>query len=392
MSDIRKRTGAKGSTYQIRYEDKSSKTGYSYKTFNTRKEALAFRDDPQSRPAKAKRNPEISTMEQAVEKWLHICEKEGLNGREPVTSYTLENYEYRAKFITNYAWRKDINQLTPPDVVEFRSWLLKSGISRDLAGKVLSSLQSVMKEMSIRDITNNCAAGISIRDESRYDEPTVVPSKKDIVALLKAADALSNHKNQTIAKAWKRYRPMLYLAVDSGMRPQEYIAAAQSALLNNGIHVNLAIAGDGQSITVTKTSAGRRFIELSPETLGLVQVYADHHATSNKYDLIFPDHAGNWIDRRNWQKRGFDVACKTAGLIVEEEDENGEVIIKAKYRPYDLRHFFASMLIEKNTNLKKIQKLMGHSNIETTLNVYGHLLEDGTGQSTERKGMLSDLL
>lgn len=392
MSDIRKRTGAKGTTYQIRYEDKSSKTGYFYKTFNTRKEALAFRDDPQSRPAKTKRSATIRTMEQAVEKWLLICEKEGLNGREPVTSYTLENYEYRAKFITNYAWDKEINELTSPDIVEFRSWLLRSGISRDLAGKVLSSLQSVMKEMSIRDIANNCAAGINIRDESRYDEPTVVPSKKDIVALLKAADTLSNHKNHTISKAWIRYRPMLYLAVDSGMRPQEYIAAAQSSLLDNGIHVNRAIAGDWKSITVTKTSAGRRFIELSSETLALVQDYADNHASSNKFDLIFPDHAGNWIDRRNWQKRGFDVACKAAGLIVEEKSEDGEIIIKAKYRPYDLRHFFASMLIEKNTNLKKIQKLMGHSNIETTLNVYGHLLEDGTGSSTKREGMLSELL
>ena len=34
------------------------------------------------------------------------------------------------------------------------------------------------------------------------------------------------------------------------------------------------------------------------------------------------------------------------------------------------------MLIEKKANLKKIQTLMGHTNIETTLNVYGHLLED----------------
>ena len=34
------------------------------------------------------------------------------------------------------------------------------------------------------------------------------------------------------------------------------------------------------------------------------------------------------------------------------------------------------MLIEKQTNLKRIQKLMGHENIETTLNVYGHFLND----------------
>ncbi|MCY1429196.1 hypothetical protein D9M71_451040 [compost metagenome] len=50
------------------------------------------------------------------------------------------------------------------------------------------------------------------------------------------------------------------------------------------------------------------------------------------------------------------------------------------------------MLIEKNVNLKKIQKLMGHTNIETTLNVYGHLLDDGTGVLAKPEGMLSGLL
>ena len=70
---------------------------------------------------------------------------------------------------------------------------------------------------------------------------------------------------------------------------------------------------------------------------------------------------------------GFNVACIEAGLV-ETVEEEGRIVHKPKYRPYDLRHFFASMLIEKKTNLKKIQTLMGHTNIETTLNVYGHLV------------------
>jgi integrase len=63
-----------------------------------------------------------------------------------------------------------------------------------------------------------------------------------------------------------------------------------------------------------------------------------------------------------------------------------------KFRPYDLRHFFASVLIERNTNLKKIQTLMGHSNIETTLNVYGHLLEKEENAKIEQLGLLSTLI
>ena len=33
------------------------------------------------------------------------------------------------------------------------------------------------------------------------------------------------------------------------------------------------------------------------------------------------------------------------------------------------------MLIDQRVNLKRIQTLMGHRNIQTTLNVYGHLIE-----------------
>ena len=43
---------------------------------------------------------------------------------------------------------------------------------------------------------------------------------------------------------------------------------------------------------------------------------------------------------------------------------------------YTLRHYFASKLIEKGTDFKIIQETMGHSTIELTFNVYGHLLKD----------------
>ena len=33
------------------------------------------------------------------------------------------------------------------------------------------------------------------------------------------------------------------------------------------------------------------------------------------------------------------------------------------------------MLIEQRVNLKRVQYLMGHEDIRTTLNVYGHLIE-----------------
>jgi hypothetical protein len=85
MSDIRKRIGTKGTTYQVRHPSKTAKSGYAYKTFGTRKEALAFREDAGARSANTLLKGEIRTVGQGVQKWLDICEKEGRNGREPVT-------------------------------------------------------------------------------------------------------------------------------------------------------------------------------------------------------------------------------------------------------------------------------------------------------------------
>ena len=132
---------------------------------------------------------------------------------------------------------------------------MRGDISRAVASKVLSSFHSVMKEMTIRGfLSHNPAIGVSIRAESRYQELVKTPSRQEIVALLAAADALANAKNQTIANAWERYRPMLYLAVDSGMRPQEYLALARSAVRDKGVQVERAIEGGGSSISVIKAS------------------------------------------------------------------------------------------------------------------------------------------
>ena len=46
-----------------------------------------------------------------------------------------------------------------------------------------------------------------------------------------------------------------------------------------------------------------------------------------------------------------------------------------RIRFHDLRHTFASLLIQQNTNVKYIQQQLGHSSINITLDVYSHLFE-----------------
>jgi integrase len=316
MSDIRKRVGRKGTTYQVRYPSKASKTGYAYKTFATRKDALAFRDDSAARLRATRLSSEIRTVSQGVQKWLDICEREGRNGREPVTKYTLSNYEYRASIINAYAWHKELHELMKPDIIQFRSWLLEH-YSRDVANKVLTSFHSMIKELMGRGVISfDMAEGVTVTASSRYDEPIAIPTEREIQQLLAAADRLANSPNLTIQKAWKKYRPMLYLAVDSGMRPQEYLVLAKSSIKATGVEVDRALDGGGTRISVTKTRAGRRFIDLSQDTLEMIRHYAEHHAIDNSHDLVFPTSTGQWQSVRNWRNRGFAAVCEEAGLMV----------------------------------------------------------------------------
>jgi integrase len=77
--------------------------------------------------------------------------------------------------------------------------------------------------------------------------------------------------------------------------------------------------------------------------------------------------------------------------MVAATDANGDPLIGAdgkpvlrqamrpKYGLHALRHFFASWVIERGFSAKRVQALLGHSSIQMTFDVYGHLfpsLED----------------
>src|SRR5262249_39126390 len=159
--------------------------------------------------------------------------------------------EYRAAIVNKYRWSKELRELTKPDIIEFRSWVLET-YSRDVAHKVLTSFHSMILEMASRAVVlHDIAAGVCVGARSRYDEPIDIPSGKEIQALLAASDRLANSRNAQVQRPWEKYRPMLYLAVDSGMRPQEYLVLPHSNLKEAGVEVDRALDGGGTEITVT---------------------------------------------------------------------------------------------------------------------------------------------
>jgi integrase len=58
----------------------------------------------------------------------------------------------------------------------------------------------------------------------------------------------------------------------------------------------------------------------------------------------------------------------------------------AKIRFHDLRHTYASLLINQGEHPKYIQNQMGHSSIKVTMDVYGHLMEDTNPEAASKLG------
>lgn len=80
---------------------------------------------------------------------------------------------------------------------------------------------------------------------------------------------------------------------------------------------------------------------------------------------------------------------KSAGV----PDWNGQVLSGKKKeiffvpyltRPHHLRHTFCSRFCENETNLKVIQSIMGHANIETTLDIYAEVTETKKHEAIEK--------
>jgi integrase len=77
-------------------------------------------------------------------------------------------------------------------------------------------------------------------------------------------------------------------------------------------------------------------------------------------ELVFPSEAGTPIEMNNFIPRVFKSLLACAGL--------------RKIGFHDLRHTFGSLLIQMGASLAYVRDQMGHSLIQVTVNIYGHLI------------------
>lgn len=167
----------------------------------------------------------------------------------------------------------------------------------------------------------------------------------------------------------QKYKTLFKLAIMSGARQGELLGLKWSDVdwKNNQIHIRRTF--NNQQWFDVKTTTSNRRIDLGPSMMADLRKWK-LASKPNKQDLIFPNEAGEPLNHNNVTARYFFPALTAAEI--------------EKIRFHDLRHTYASLLIEQGENIKYIQTQLGHSSPTVTLNVYAHLMKPVNQESAIR--------
>jgi len=58
--------------------------------------------------------------------------------------------------------------------------------------------------------------------------------------------------------------------------------------------------------------------------------------------------------------------------------------IEKNIRFHDLRHTNATLLVQQKVDFKTLQKRLGHSDFNTTMNIYAHVADDLQRDATDK--------
>ena len=88
----------------------------------------------------------------------------------------------------------------------------------------------------------------------------------------------------------------------------------------------------------------------------------------NRFGYVHNPQAVNRTIKRIYESYNADEVVKAA-------KERREPVLIPHFSCHHLRHTFCSRLCEVETNLKVIQSIMGHANIETTMDIYAEVTD-----------------
>ena len=372
MAWIEKREGRK-KPYRVHFKDKFSGKKRN-KSFVKRKGAQAFLETVGSDENVIVNSDTTVTVFMAMQRWYSLCTTTGRNGRPPVEESTSEKYDLHRRILNGIIGERKLAELSKKDCNDLRDELL-TRYSRPYAKKILTSFKSALLQAVSDDVIPKSSArdtNIQISSREKKANQITIPSLEEIGLVTNAIEQLMRDNNQQIRLAWKRYGPLFFTMLYTGMRPSETRGLAWSSINWDKKLIVIEQRADNKgNLGALKSASGYRSIPVADDVLHKLKEWQED-CPSNQLNLVFPNFRGNVESLSNITNRGWYVLCRKAGLTYT--DENGK--LKPRYNLYSLRHTKASIEIALNRSPKRIQTVMGHANIRITMDTYGHLFED----------------
>ena len=355
-SGQRTKKPARNTTWRARYRDPDG--GTRSKTFDRKADAEQFLADNQvSLRAGDWTDPEQRRLPLAdwAALWFETTAR--------LSPSTRRAYERMLRlYILPGVGRRPIGTITWMDVELFINKLTEDGLSPKTIRHTVSVLALIFKTaMRGKVLTENPATqhAISIRR-----------ARPNILTM--------DQVHQLVAHTDEWFRPAVWLLVLAGLRTSELCGLRLCDLDSSRktitiTEVQMWVTGE-LIVKGPKTESGHRTIPIPEWLVGELLGVAASRQTNDGValgpaDRFFVSRRGSpMTDNRVWKI--IDRARRAAGL--------------PPFRPYDLRHSHASLLIELGAHPKAISERMGHSEIGVTMNVYGHLFEGAQQRLTDQ--------
>jgi integrase len=249
-----------------------------------------------------------------------------------------------------------LGELTLPDVQRFADKVAAEGVAPQTIKNVVHSIGSVYAWALPRGLAKiNPTTGVRLPTGGKVRDRIATPAEaRLLIGALDPSDQAA-----------------LGLALFAGLRLGEIVALDWDHvdLAARTLRVERAWDGPAQEYVSPKSKAGRRTVPIMDRLAGLL---ADHRVLQNHpaSGLLFPGRDGQPVRPTNLTGR-MARRWKAAGI--------------PPIGMHEARHTAASVFIAAGLNAKTISVYLGHADIGTTFNRYGHLMP---GNEHEARGLL----
>lgn len=302
-----------------------------------------------------------------VASWVNIWVSEIL-GNSDRKETTQENYRFVVRHVLDDQMsNKELSKVLPSDIKKLLARLAKEGKAPTTVNKLYTVLKLIFDDAIVeRKITESPFTHVKRPKEHREEAEFL--TREELITFLEAA------KDDRLYVA-------MQLCAQTGLRRGEAMGLRWSDIdFDEGkfrVEKTLATTKGGPYLSTPKTEASKRRLTLNPSMSALLQSHRIAQAeeakiAGNKFldkDFVFSTRTGEPIDPNNFY-RSVKRVCKKAGL-----DEHG---------PHVLRHTFATLLLEDGVPIHVVSRILGHSNIRITVDIYGHLSDEGQEAAMQR--------